>query len=492
MRRASLLVLAVVALSLATHAMSAPANPAATKPAPRKGASATPTTPAPTTPAAPKPAAKPAAKPKAAGADDVALDAVAAMVNDEPVLASDVEEQLYLMLRNAQAQPDSATIDTLRRQVLDQIIDEKLIVAEAKRQGLTATTAEINKQLDARIAEVKERMGGEEAFQQQLRKENTTETRLRERYRSDLEQQILADRVVQRNVPRKPVTPADAEAYFLAHKDKFPRVPPQLHLQVLQIVPSADSTAMLQARGRIEAVRKRIVAGEKFAKVAAEVSDDDGTAKSGGDLSFFRRGQFEPALEDAAFGLRDGELSGPVRSPYGWHLVQTIERDTVRGPDGRDSLDVDGKPIVEVHARHIMIKVEVTEKDIDRAVAKAKAVREKAAAGADFAALVASNSDYRGQTGPGGDLGFMSLGQMQPSIRAGLEPLQPGSVSDVLPNAQGLNIFKVLERKPERDYEVAEIREELPNAVAQIQFREKLDAWVKTLRAKAQIEYRNP
>jgi parvulin-like peptidyl-prolyl isomerase len=105
---------------------------------------------------------------------------------------------------------------------------------------------------------------------------------------------------------------------------------------------------------------------------------------------------------------------------------------------------------------------------------------------------VASHSDYRGQTGPGGDLGFMSLGQMQPSIRAGLEPLQPGAVSDVLPNAQGLNIFKVLERKPERDYEVAEIREELPNAVAQIQFREKLDAWVKTLRAKAQIEYRNP
>ena len=320
-------------------------------------------------------------------------DLVAAMVNDEPVLASDVEEQLYLMLRNAQAQPDSATIDTLRHQVLDQIIDEKLIVAEAKRQGLTTTTAEINKQLDARIAEVKERMGGEEAFQQQLRKENTTETRLRERYRSDLEQQILADRVVQRNVPRKPVTPADAEAYFLAHKDKFPRVPPQLHLQVLQIVPSADSSAILQARGRIEAVRKRIVAGEKFAKVAAEVSDDKGTAKSGGDLSFFRRGQFEPTLEDAAFGLRDGELSGPVRSPYGWHLVQTIERTTVRGPDGRDSLDVDGKPIVEVHARHIMIKLEVTEKDIDRAVAKAKAVREKAAAGGDFGALVASNSD---------------------------------------------------------------------------------------------------
>ena len=89
-------------------------------------------------------------------------------------------------------------------------------------------------------------------------------------------------------------------------------------------------------------------------------------------------------------------------------------------------------------------------------------------------------------------MGFLSLGSLQPSIRAGLEPLKVGEVSQVLPNQQGFNIFKVLEKKPERDYELMEIKEELPDAVAEAQFRDKYDAWLKTLRSKAQIEYRDP
>jgi parvulin-like peptidyl-prolyl isomerase len=100
-------------------------------------------------------------------------------------------------------------------------------------------------------------------------------------------------------------------------------------------------------------------------------------------------------------------------------------------------------------------------------------------------------SQYQGATTPDGDVGFLSVAQLQPNIRAGLEPLKVGEVSDVLPNAQGFNIFKLTDKKLEREYEIAEIKEELPAAVAEAQFRERYDAWVKTLRAKAQIEYRD-
>ena len=79
----------------------------------------------------------------------------------------------------------------------------------------------------------------------------------------------------------------------------------------------------------------------------------------------------------------------------------------------------------------------------------------------------------------------------KPGIRAGLENLKLGEVSEVLPNAQGFNIFNVNDRKPERQYEVSEIKEELPDAVAQAQFREKYDVWLRGLRTKAQIEYRD-
>jgi peptidyl-prolyl cis-trans isomerase SurA len=444
--------------------------------------------------AQPIPSAKPAAPkpvmPKPA-AGNQALDAIAAMVNDEPVLSSDVEEQLFMFLQRSQARPDSSQVDTLRRQVLDQLIDEKLLIAEAKRQGITVAPAEVNKQVEAAIAEAKQRLGGDVAFAQQLARENTTEARLRERYKTDLERQMVADRLVKKQIPVKPVPQAEAEAYYVANKSKFPQVPAQLRLSVIQIAPSPDSAALKAGKVKIDGIRKRLVAGEKFAKVAAEASDDPSSANSGGDLGYFRRGQMEPALEDAAFSQPIGKVGNPVRTPYGWHLIEAIERDTVRSPAGKDSLDADGKPVIEAHARHILVKVTPTEADIDRAHKQAQRVRDQAAAkGADFAALAKKHSTYQGQATADGDVGFLSVAALQPGIRAGLEPLKVGEVSQVLPNQQGFNIFKLTDRKPERSFEVSEIQKDLPDAVAQVQFREKYDAWLKTLRGKAQIEYR--
>jgi peptidyl-prolyl cis-trans isomerase SurA len=480
-------------LALTALPLTAPAAPAAPPAKPKSAAKPATGAPATSRPATGTPAPKPVAARASAAkpSKDVALDAIAAMVNDEPVLASDVEEQLFLFLQRSQAHPDSAQVDTLRHQVLDQLIDDKLLLAEAKRQNITVNPAEVAKQVEGAIAEAKQRLGGEEGFQQQLQRENTTEERLRERYKGDVERQMTEQRLVQKMFPKKTVGQAEAEAYYLAHKDKFPKVPPQLKLQVIQITPSPDSASLAAARAKIDALRKRITGGEKFAKVAAEASDDPGSAKSGGDLGFFRRGQMEPGLEDAAFALDNGKLSQPVRTPFGWHLVEAIERDTVRSPAGKDSLDADGKPIVEVHARHILVKVTPSDADVDRSFELAKSVREQAAKGADYAALVKKYSTYPGKAGPDGDVGFLSLGQMQPNIRAGLENLKIGEVSEVLTNAQGFNIFKLADRKPEREYEVSEIKDELPEAVAQAQFREKYDVWLRGLRAKAQIEYRD-
>jgi len=481
-----LTLLAALALAVpAVMAQTAPKKPAAkpATPTPATGAPAHPATA--TTHAAAKPATG------AKKSDAVALDAIAAMVNDEPVLASDVEEQLYLFLQRSQVQPDSAQVDTLRRQVLDQLIDEKLVLAEAKKQNVSVSPTDVLKQVESAIADAKQKYGGDDGFREQLQRENTTEARLRERYKSDIERQMLEQSLVKKMFPKKAVTQADAEAYFRAHKDKFPKVPPQLHLQVIQITPSPDSAALKAGKDKIDAIRKRIVAGEKFAKVAADASDDPGTAKSGGDLGFFRRGALEQTIEDAAFGLANGKMSQPIRTPYGWHLIETMERDTIRGPNGVDSLGADGKPIEEVHARHILVKVTPTDDDVNRAQDLATKVRDQAAKGADFANLVRKYSTYRGPANADGDVGFLSLGTLQPNIRAGLEDLKVGEVSQVLPNAQGFNIFKVLERKPEREYELSEIKEELPDAVAEAQFRDKYEAWLKTLRSKAQIEYRN-
>lgn len=443
-----------------------------------------------------KPASPPAAAPAAAPAPSSlaetggALDAVAAMVNDEAVLVSDVEEGLFAFLQQSGARPDSMQIDTLRRQVLDQLVDDRLMQAEAKRLGIAVTDAEVTRAVDFEIGNAKERMGGEQAFQEQLKREGLTEAQLRERFRTDLRKGIAVDRLKQKQVPERKVPQAEAEAYFSQHRDKFPRVPPEVQLQVIQIQPEPDSAAVAAGLAKITAARKRVVGGEKFAKVAAEVSEDPGSAKAGGDLGFFSPGRMVKVFEDAVFALKLNDLSPPVRSPFGWHVIQVLERDTLKAVGGADSLDAAGKPIPEVHARHILIRLQPEEADVSRAEALAARVRDEARKGTSFATLVHRYSKYDGPANADGDVGFVSLANLQPQIRDGLDTLEIGQVSEVMTNQSGFNIFKVLDRHPEREYVLDEVRAELPKAVAEIQRRERYDTWIKSLRAKAHIEYR--
>ena len=452
-------------------------------------------------------AAKPASKPAAKSSSSERLDGIAAVVNDDVVLQSDVEDQLYQFLEQSHTQPDPATLDTLRRQVLDQLINEKLIVAEAKRQGLSTSDAELNRQVDEALRQKKEQLGGEAAFQAQLKTENTTEAMVRDRFRQQLQGEMLARRMIDKALPRKSVSPAEAEAFFKAHPEKFPHKPSEVRLQVIQVPASADSIADAKGKTACLEARRRIQNGERFAKVAAELSDDTGSARSGGDLGFFTRGNMEPAVEDAAFSLKLNEVSQPIRTIYGWHLVEVLERDTVKTrvrtaagrdsldkaghPVQRDTLDAKGKAVLEAHARHILIRVPIGDADIERARGVAARVHAEAIKGTDFATLVRRYSRYQGPQDANGDIGFVSLGTLQPAIRAGLDTLEVGQISDVLQNQIGFNIFKLLERRPERPYTYDEIKEELPDAVAEIKMRDRYEEWVKGLRAKAHVEIRD-
>lgn len=488
--RWSLAALFVAVLSAVSFAQGT--KPAATTPAPRKPAASTP-------------------RPRTAvhrAANSQRLDGVAAVVNDDVVLQSDLEEQLEAYLRQLDPQQpiDSATVDTLRHQILDQLVNEKLIVAEAKKQGVSVNDADVSREVDKAIDQIKERLGGDEGFQRQLKAENTTEARLRDKYRQELERQMLAERMRDKVIPRKSVlvSPAEAEAYFKAHPDKFPKRPAEVRLSVVQIPVMPDSASDAAGKAKILAIRKRITSGERFAKVAAEVSEDPGSARAGGDLGFFMKGQMDPGFDAAAFSLPIGKLSDPVHSVFGWHLIEVIERDTVRtraktmsGADSsdahgnavmRDSLDVKGNPAVESHARHILVRVPTDEKDAERALNQADRVHEQAIKGTDFVTLVHRYSRYQGPATADGDIGFVPMSALQPNIRAGLDTLEVGQVSPVLQNAIGWNIFKLTDRKPERTYELAEIRNQLPGAVEQIKLRERYDEWIKGLRSRAHVQ----
>lgn len=420
------------------------------------------------------------------------LDGIAAVVNDDVVLQSDVEEKLILFLQSlgGRAEPDSAQIDTLRAQILDRLIEDKLILGEAKRQGITISDAELTKQTDAAIADVKRRLGGEQAFADQMKRENMTLEAVRAKLKEEVRGRLLQSRFVEKQFPQRPVPQAEAEKYFKDHPDKFPKVPGEVKVAVIQIPVTPDSASDLKGRAAAVAARKRIVAGEKFAKVAAEVSDDPNSKNAGGDLGFFPEGSMEPSFEQAAFAQPLHTVSEPVKTPYGWHLIEALERDTVKTVAGKDSLDADGRPVREAHVRHILVRVPVDEDDAKRAKDLADRVRGEAVKGTDFGTLVRRYSKYDGPADENGALGFISVATLQDHIRAGLDTLEIGQISEAMPNQVGFNIFKLLDRKPERDYTLDEVRAQLPRAVGEIKAQENFAAYMKTLRAKSNVQIR--
>jgi len=185
------------------------------------------------------------------------LDGIAAVVNNEVVLQSDVEEQLYLFLMSAQTEVDSAMVDTLRLQILNRLIDERLILAEATRQGITVPEAEAARQAQEALREAKARYETPAAYQEALRKEGLTEEKLLKKFTEEAQRAALVQRLVQKQITRRQPTQAEAEAYFKTNRDKFPKAPAEVRLSVIQIPASPDSVADRQGRARAEAARKR-------------------------------------------------------------------------------------------------------------------------------------------------------------------------------------------------------------------------------------------
>lgn len=441
--------------------------------------SGTGTKPAPTHSTPAKPAATHTAShtgPPSKTAANGRMDGVAAVVGGEPIYDSEVDEQVYLFFMQQGQQPDSMQALSVRKDVLDRLIDEKLIVQEAKRKQVVVPDSEVDHQVSDAIADAKQRLGGEQGYAAELTKEGISESDLRERYRGEIRRQLLANQLLRKELNLKlEVSPAEAEAYFKSNPADFPKRPEEVGLAVIQIPIAPESSAVVAAHNRAQALLDRVRKGESFSRVAQEASEDPGTRASGGDLGFFGHGDLDSTFEQVAFALKPGQTSDLVRTPFGYHIIRVEEVDTTRQ---------------QVHARHILIRVAPQEADQKRAEALANSIYDQAKKGADFTDLVRRYSQYKGPAGPGGNLGFLPLSAFPADFRETLTKLPIGGVSPPLSGPQGYNIFKMLDRHAERPYTYDEVKDQLPDLVRQMKLKKQYDTWVAGLRTRSQIEYK--
>lgn len=215
------------------------------------------------------------------------------------------------------SQPDNR--DALRTQILDVLIGQELLWQAAREAELVAGDAEV----DAAFAEARERFDSDAAFETQLQASGFD----RESFRDDVRQRLSARKWIEAKVAAGIAIDDDAVTRFYeTNRERFVR-PPELRARhiLLQLGADASDAEREAARARLAAIRERAVAGEDFAALAREHSED-GSAPQGGDLGFFGPGMMVEPFERAAYALEPGEISDIVQTRFGLHLIELVER----------------------------------------------------------------------------------------------------------------------------------------------------------------------
>lgn len=408
------------------------------------------------------------------GAAARALDYIVAVVNAEPITNQDVRARLQRLAPQATGRTDAGE---LSRQALESLIAERAQVQLARESGIRVDEALV----DEAVADVARQ---NQITVDELRRRLAAEGVGFERYRRDLREEILISRLRDREVEaRVRVSEQEVDRQLSEQQAAAAKAEPtQLHLaQILVAVPEDSSPEReRQLLARAEQLRKQLQDGANFEELARQFSDAP-DKQGGGSLGLRSPDRYPALFVDAARPLALGQVSPPLRSGAGFHLLKLLER--------RTALD-ELSSVQQTRARHILLRPSVR---LNEAAARARLAdfkRRIQARQDDFAQLAKEFSED-GSARNGGDLGWASPGMFVPEFEQVLDSLDVGEVSDPLVSRFGVHLIEVLERR-EVPLTEKEKREMARREVRERKAQEALRAWLQDVRGRAYVEYREP
>jgi peptidyl-prolyl cis-trans isomerase SurA len=256
------------------------------------------------------------------------VDGIAAIVGNEVILKSEVALQAVLLMQQEGINPTTATPEQhqeFHEQALLNLVDDMVLVAKAHRDTIEVERSEVDAAVNARIEELKQSVGGEEGFQQALLSEGLTEPRFRDQVRDQMTNQLLRQKLIAMQGFNRPTAVSRSEAAdFISERgaEVF------IILRHILLIPPAEAAPNMAALSRIERLRELIVSGqEDFASVARRESEDPGSRENGGEYEPVQKGYWTTSVDSTVWNTETGVVSQPVRSEFGWHLVEVMERD---------------------------------------------------------------------------------------------------------------------------------------------------------------------
>ncbi|MFM8281856.1 MAG: peptidylprolyl isomerase [Bacteroidota bacterium] len=347
----------------------------------------------------------------AIGQQSQVLDKIVATIGREIVLQSDIEGRIAMfMQQNPKVNPNDPA---LRKQVLEALISERLMVTKAVEDSITVQEEEINQSLDFMMQNMLQTYGSEKRVEDLY---GMSISRIRKNYREEVRKQLLVERLQQQRFMNVKCSNREVEDFFQQYRDSIRPIPASAELAhiVKQVKPSAD--AKDEVKRLALHIRDSLVKGADFAEMAKRHSGDPGSAASGGDLGWVDKGKLVSEYERAAYELQSGEYSQPIETPFGFHIIQTIEK-------RKDA----------IHTKHILLKLGGSNDDKKRVEQILSDLKDRCSKGESFEELAKQYSDEKETQGFGGSMGTIELTRLPAELKSVIESLPENGVSQPLP-----------------------------------------------------------
>lgn len=403
---------------------------------------------------------------------DVPLDRIVAVVNDDIVMLSELQNkirtiQAQMRQQNRQPPPQSA----LEKQVLDRIILSKLQLQMAERTGIQVSEDVLNRAISNIAAQ-------NNVSLQEFREILESDGYSFEQFREDIRDEIAITQLRQRQIDNR-ITVTDREIdNFLATQEHQGATETQYHIAhiLIALPPDVDQEEKEATRLIAEKVIEDLKSGHDFADMAATVSDGQ-QAGDGGSLGWRKRNQIPTLFADYIDDMKPGDISELIESPSGYHIIKLKE---VRSSE--QSI------VTQTQARHILIRTDELTSD-EQAREKLEQLLYRIEQGESFEQLAKAYSEDTLSALEGGDLGWTNPGSLVPQFEEVINELDINEISEPFQTPFGWHIVEVTGRREHDNTENAR-RTRAREIIKQRKAEEAHENWLRTMRQEAYVQYR--
>ncbi|MBS1538519.1 MAG: peptidylprolyl isomerase [Bacteroidetes bacterium] len=397
--------------------------------------------------------------------DGQTVDKIVAIVGKEIILESDIQANIAILAQQSK-QLDVKDM-SVRKKVLDGLINERLVITKAIEDSITASDEEITQQLDYTLQGLVQSYGSEKRIEELY---GMSIAKIRKDYREEIRKRILWEKIRQQKFGTVKSSSREVDDFFTQYKDSIPPIPPQAELAHIVKYVQASVSQKDETLKLAQKVRDSIIRGGHFGEFAKRYSGDLGSGAAGGDLGWIDKGKLVPEYEKVAFALGAEETSQPVETPFGYHIIQTIEK-------RKDA----------IHTRHILFKIGRSSDDNERTKTELSQLKERVEKGENFEDLAKRFSEEKETQGFGGAMGAVELTRLPGELKSIIEKLPDGGITEPLPYMSDPTkpAFHILQRKamipehkPNLEHDFKKI-EQIASAYKQ---NKEFEDWVQVLR----------